>query len=59
MNRPTLHTLYKGREVRRLLIEGDDPGAMTLSQVVGGARTLIVNGTSYEMNSKAGSPSPC
>jgi len=53
MNRPTLHTLYKGREVRRLLIEGDDPGAMTLSQVVGGARTLIVNGTSYEMNSKA------
>lgn len=45
--------LYKGREVRHLLIEGDDPGAMTLSQVVGGARTVLANGTSYEVNKKA------
>jgi hypothetical protein len=53
MNRPTLHTLHKGREVRHLLIEGDDPGAMKLNQVVGGVRTVLANGTSYEMNKQA------
>jgi hypothetical protein len=53
MNRPTPHTLYRGREVRHLLIEGNDPGAMTLSQVFDGVRTVIDTGTSYEMSKKA------
>jgi hypothetical protein len=53
MNRPTLYTLSKGREVRHLLIEGDDPGAMTLSHVINGVRTVLAKGTSYEMNKRA------
>ncbi|MGA8503615.1 MAG: hypothetical protein WB683_18835 [Candidatus Sulfotelmatobacter sp.] len=53
MNRPTLHTLHRGREVRHLLIEGDDHSARTLSQVFDGVRTVIDKGTTYEMNEKA------
>jgi hypothetical protein len=52
-HRPTLYTLSKGSTVRHLLIEGDDPGAKTLSQLVDGVRTVVAIGTHYEMDQKA------
>jgi hypothetical protein len=52
-NVPTLFTLFQGSTVRHLLIEGNDPGVMNLSQLVDGVRTVVATGTSYEMNKKA------
>jgi len=50
---PTLYTLNKGWTVRHLLIEGDDPGAKTLSKLENGIRTVVATGTHYEMDQKA------
>src|ERR1700688_4718745 len=50
---PTLHSLSKGSTVRHLLIEGDDPGAKTLSKLENGVRTVIATGTHYEMDEQA------
>jgi hypothetical protein len=50
---PTLYTLHKGSMVRHLLIEGDDPGAKTLSRLDNGVRTVVATGTHYEMDQKA------
>ncbi len=50
---PTLFTLSEGSRVRHLLIEGNDPGAMSLCQLVDGVRTVVATGTQYEMDKKA------
>jgi hypothetical protein len=51
--RPTLYTLDNLLTVRHLLIEGDDPGAKTLSKLENGVRTVVATGTHYEMDEKA------
>src|SRR6266702_2691919 len=51
--RPTLFTLYERSRVRHLLIEGSDPGEMSLCQLVDGVRTVVATGTQYEMDKKA------
>jgi hypothetical protein len=53
MKRPTLHTMYKGSMVRHLLILGDDPGAMKLTQITDGLMTVLAAGTKYEMDQQA------
>lgn len=50
---PTLYTVEKGSTVRHLLIEGDDPGAKTLSKLENGVSTVVDTGTHYEMDEKA------
>jgi hypothetical protein len=50
---PTLHSLHRGSTVRHLLIEGNDPGAKTLSRLDNGVRTVVATGTHYEMDQKA------
>jgi len=48
-----LHTAHKGSTVRHLLIEGDDPVAMTLSRLDNGVRAVVDKGTHDEMYQKA------
>jgi hypothetical protein len=50
---PTLFTLYHGSKVRHLLIEGNDPGSMSLGQLIDGVHTIVATGTQHEMDKKA------
>lgn len=50
---PSLYSLHKGSTVRHLLVEGNDPGAKTLSRLDNGVRTVVATGTHYEMDQKA------
>ncbi len=52
-NRPTLHTMSKGSQVRHLLLVGDNPSVMNLVRLLDGVESTIATGTRYEVDQEA------